>query len=153
MEVVKLATTFPHQTSYYFCLFYFQLSACPTLGLFATSSDDWSVKIWSTEAKLLKEICFEESLRGVCFANTRGDLLVGFQSHISIVPLTNYLPLKILKMLSKMDFPDDIFEHHLPFDRMLAFSYDPLRTPCLPLDLGQRRLMSREDEYCIKVGM
>ena len=89
----------------------------------------------------------------MCFANTRGDLLVGFQCHISIVPLTNYLPLQILEMLSTMDFPDDIFENHLPFDRMLAFSYDPLRTPCLPLDLGQRRLMLQEDEDCIKVGI
>ncbi|XP_028408296.1 uncharacterized protein LOC114530891 isoform X2 [Dendronephthya gigantea] len=122
------------------------LSACSTLGLFATSSDDWSVKIWNTEAKLLKEICFEESLRGVCFANTRGDLLVGFQSHISIVPLTNYLPLRILEMLSTMEFPDDIFEHHLPFDPMLAFSYDPSSTPCLPLDLGQRRLLLQQQE-------
>ena len=55
-------------------------------------------------------------------------------------------------MLSKMDFPDDVFEHHLPFDRMLAFSYDPLRTPSLPLDLEQRRLMLQQEEFSIKVG-
>ena len=89
----------------------------------------------------------------MCFANTRGDLLVGFQCHISIVPLANYLPLKILEMLSTMDFPDDVFEHHLPFDRMLAFSYDPLLTPSLPLDLEQRRLILREEEFSIKVGI
>ena len=116
------------------------------MDIFATSSDDWSVKIWNREAKLIKEICFDESLRGVCFANPRGDLLVGFQSHISIVPLTNYLPLNFLEMLSSMQFPDDVFEDTVSFDRISSFSYDPDVTPCWPLDLNLRRRLVAENE-------
>lgn len=124
------------------------------MGLFATSSNDWSVRIWNTEAKLIKEICFDESLRGVCFANEQGDLLVGFQSHISIVTITNYLPLIFLEMLSSMKFPDDVFEDNLPFDRMLSFSYHPDHTPSLPLDLGQRRhvLQEKPGAFGLKVS-
>lgn len=92
----------------------------------------------------MKEINFDESLRGVCFANSRGDILVGFQSHISIVPLTTYLPMNFLEKLLSMTFPDDVFEEPLPFDRLLTFSYDPKKTPSLPIDLHQRIVLKEQ---------
>ncbi|EDO39199.1 predicted protein [Nematostella vectensis] len=76
------------------------ISSCPLLGLFATSSEDMSVRIWDMDNHLIRELNFDDTLCGVCFLNPRGDLLVGFQSHISLVTLTDYLPAPyLLKMM------------------------------------------------------
>ena len=83
-------------------------------------------------------MCFDESLCGVCFANSRGDILVGFQSHISLVTILNYLPLTYLKILSKMHFENDSFEEHVQFDDLLKFWYDPDRIPIMPLKASKR---------------
>ncbi|KAL9984788.1 hypothetical protein ACROYT_G007121 [Oculina patagonica] len=115
------------------------LSSCSTLGLFATSSEDHCVKIWNTDNQLVREMCFDESLCGVCFANSRGDILVGFQSHISLVTILNYLPLPYLEMLSKMHFDNDPFEDHVQFNDLLKFWYDPERVPRMPLEASKRR--------------
>lgn len=122
-----------------------QLSCCSSLGLFATSSEDHSVKIWNTENQLVREMCFDESLRGVCFANSRGDLLVGFQSHISVVTVINYLPPSYLEILSKMHFDNDPLEEHMQFNDMLKFWYDPDRVPKTPLDASKRRSLERPE--------
>ena len=84
-------------------------------------------------------MCFDESLCGVCFANSRGDILVGFQSHISLVTILNYLPLPYLESLSKMNFDNDPFEDHVQFDDLLKFWYDPERVPSMPLEVSKRR--------------
>lgn len=122
-----------------------QLSCCSALGLFATSSEDQSVKIWNTDNHLVRELCFDKSLRGVCFANSRGDLLVGFQSHISVVTILNYLPPSYLEILSKMHFNNDPFEEHVQFDDMLKFWYDPERVPRMPLAANKRRSLERPE--------
>ena len=129
--------------SFSFCHFFFllikQLSCCSTLRLFATSSEDHSVKIWNCDNQLVREMSFDESLCGVCFANSRGDILVGFQSHISLVTILNYLPLPYLEILSKMHFDNDPFEDQVQFDDLLKFWYDPARVPRMPLEASKRR--------------
>lgn len=132
-----------YEFSFSFCLFLFllikQLSCCSTLRLFATSSEDYSVKIWNCDNQLVREMSFDESLCGVCFANSRGDILVGFQSQISLVTIFNYLPLSYLEILSKMHFDNDPFEDHVQFDDLLKFWYDPARVPRMPLEASKRR--------------
>ena len=118
-----------------------QLSCCPLLKLFATSSEDQSVKIWNFENQLVRELCFDSTLCGVSFANARGDLLVGFQLHISLVTLTKYLPVRYLERVSQLNFDNDPFEGHVQFDRHLKFWYDPQTVPTVPLDLTKRRIM------------
>ena len=86
-------------------------------------------------------MCFDESLCGVCFANSRGDILVGFQSHISLVTILNYLPLPYLEILSKMHFDNDPFEDHVQFNDLLKFWYDPERVPRMPLEASKRRAL------------
>ncbi|XP_022786508.1 uncharacterized protein LOC111326716 [Stylophora pistillata] len=115
------------------------LSCCSTLGLFATSSEDQYVKIWNTDNQLVREMCFDDSLCGVCFANSRGDILVGFQSHISLVTILNYLPLSYLEILSRMNFDDDPFEDQVQFDDLLKFWYDPQRVPRMHLEANKRK--------------
>ena len=84
-------------------------------------------------------MCFDESLCGVCFANSRGDILVGFQSHISLVTILNYLPLSYLEILSRMNFDDDPFEDQVQFDDLLKFWYDPQRVPRMHLEANKRK--------------
>ena len=128
-----------HVTDICTCLFFQKLSCCSTLGLFATSSEDQSVKIWNTDNQLVREMCFDESLCGVCFANSRGDILVGFQSHISLVTILNYLPLSYLKILSRKSIENDPFEDHVQFNDLLKSWYDPQRVPRMPLKADKRR--------------
>lgn len=123
-----------------------QLSCCRRLKLFATSSYDQSVKIWNFDNQLVRELCFDETLCGVCFANSRGDLLVGFQLHISLVTMTNYLPLPYLEVLSTMHFANDLIEEPRQFNDYLNFWYDPNRVPTMPLDLAKRRKAIQREE-------
>ena len=130
-----------YEFSFSFCLFFLlikQLSCCSTLRLFVTSSEDYSVKIWNCDNQLVREMSFDESLCGVCFANSRGDILVGFQSQISLVTILNYLPLSYLEIVSKMHFDNDPFEDHVQFDDLLKFWYDPARVPRMPLEASKR---------------
>ena len=104
------------------------LSSCSYLKLFATSSSDGHVKVWSTDNHLVSEIHFGASLASVGFANPRGDLLVGFQKHICIVEAENYLPAAYTDVGTEYPYSDGV-EEPVPFDPDLEFwcvrlSYD-----------------------------
>ncbi|VDI05018.1 Hypothetical predicted protein, partial [Mytilus galloprovincialis] len=58
------------------------IDKCPLLGLFATASEDGYIKIWNRHNQLIREMGFGEPMHGLCFANIRGDILIGFQNHI-----------------------------------------------------------------------
>lgn len=70
---------------------------------------------------------------------------MGFQSHISVVTVINYLPPSYLEILSKMHFDNDPFEEHVQFNDMLKFWYDPDRVPKTPLDASKRRSLERPE--------
>ncbi|XP_046841279.1 uncharacterized protein LOC124435388 [Xenia sp. Carnegie-2017] len=55
------------------------------MKLFCSSSKDSSVKVWSENKVLLREIVLDNTLNAVCFLNSRGDLLVGFKNHIFLI--------------------------------------------------------------------
>ena len=124
------------------------LQCCPSLGLFATSSKDGLVKIWNSENQLVSEIDFEASLTSVCFANSQGDLLIGFQKHISLISASDYLPDAILEKNKSFSVTDCI-EQPLTFDSDLAFWYDSKRIPCLSAEQGTRR---QHETSCNSIG-
>ena len=70
---------------------------------------------------------------------------MGFQSHISVVTIINYLPPSYLEILSKMHFDNDPVEEHVQFDDMLKFWYDPERVPRMPLVASKRRSLERPE--------
>ena len=80
---------------------------------------------------------FDESLCGVCFVKSH--ILVGFQSHISLVTIQHYSPLPYLEILSKMHFDNDPFENHVQFDDLLKFWYAPERVSRMSLLASKRR--------------
>ncbi|KAI8503519.1 WD repeat-containing protein 87 [Branchiostoma belcheri] len=116
-----------------------------TLGLFATTGKDACVKIWNTENKLLKELVLDNTLQGVCFANDRGDLLIGYQSHVSYIPLLNYLPKPYLEELDATNVLDEELEEPVPYDPSLQLLFTMDSIPVFPLDLNERRAMELQE--------
>ena len=84
------------------------LSCCPYLRLFVTCSCDGHLKVWSTFNQLVSDIDFGYALTSVCFANARGDLLVGFLKHICMVQAKDYLPLIYLEQSKECHLIDRI---------------------------------------------
>lgn len=119
------------------------LQCCPKLNLFATSSTDGVVKVWNKENHLVSEIEFGESLASICFANSRGDLLVGFQKHVSLILAGDYLPEAIIDAIYGNTLLEDYLEQPMTFDSDLEFWYDSERTPCLPAEQEGRKQRNR----------
>jgi len=44
-------------------------------------------QLWSIDGQLVRELLFEDVIYGVCFANQRADLLVGFADSVQYVNL------------------------------------------------------------------
>ena len=75
------------------------LDKCPAINVFLTAGKDGFVKIWNKENKLLREMNFAMAIYASCFANDRGDVLVGYGTHVCCVSVINYLPLENLARL------------------------------------------------------
>ena len=95
------------------------LSSCPALGLFATTSHDGHLKVWSTSSQLVSEIYFGDTLVSACFSNARGDLLVGFQRQICSVSASHYLPSQYLSHTAEQPYNSE--DDPLTFDPTLEF--------------------------------
>lgn len=96
------------------------ISCCRHLGLFATSGGDGGVKVWDIHNQLVSEVHFGPSLTSVCFANARGDLLIGLHRHVCIFYAEKYLPPGVLELVKACPFRDSI-EEPIPFDSELEF--------------------------------
>ncbi|KAJ3029457.1 WD repeat-containing protein 87 [Rhizophlyctis rosea] len=90
-------------------------------NLWASANTDGTVKIWDLESHLIREIQFNEPITAICFANERGDLLVGLSDQISVVRMQDYMPVHLLRQASSISFPDDAVESPLQFDSHLDF--------------------------------
>uniref|UniRef100_A0A8C8RE57 Uncharacterized protein n=1 Tax=Pelusios castaneus TaxID=367368 RepID=A0A8C8RE57_9SAUR len=102
---------------------------CHTLRMLLTGGVDGSVRLWDLTGILLVD--FDTSLRfsHVCFANLRGDLLVGCSTNIYFISCIKYLPRRHLKALSARQVRDDIVEDPLPFLPNFLLSFDMVFVP------------------------
>lgn len=102
---------------------------CYTLNMLVTGGADGSVRIWDILGQLLVE--FDTSLRfsRVCFANQRGDLVVGGNKNVYFIPCVTYLPSKHLKTLAALSVPDDAVESPLPFLPCFLLSFNIVFVP------------------------
>lgn len=96
------------------------LACCPPLGLFATTSRDGLLKVWSSTNQLVSEIYFGDSLMSACFSSSRGDLLVGFQRQICSACAMHYLPSSYTSQSVDANSVD-CEEHPITFDPNLQF--------------------------------
>jgi hypothetical protein len=99
------------------------LTCLENLKILATSGMERTVKIWdSKDNSLIRELNFGSPVYSVCFANERGDLLVGLVDQIAIVRLQDYLPDFVLKRLIAIDdIHDDEKESPASFDETVDF--------------------------------
>ncbi len=98
------------------------LTYSKTMRLMATASSDGLVKIWEASRNtLIREIPIPEEIHSVCFANHRGDLLLGTKKDILIIRMHHYLPLRILRDCLDVDFDDDQVETGPLFDSNIDF--------------------------------
>ncbi|XP_064610519.1 uncharacterized protein LOC135474835 [Liolophura sinensis] len=95
------------------------LTACHKLRLFATSSLDGTVRIWSDKNQLLRVLRLGVSPHSIGFCNQQGDLLLGIGLHVSKIPHTVYLPKKYLLKMSCMKFLGQQAEPPIPYDENL----------------------------------
>ncbi|XP_076456330.1 uncharacterized protein LOC143290640 [Babylonia areolata] len=91
------------------------LDMCPTIRMFLTCSNDGFVKIWDSDNQLVREMNFGHAIHGACFANNRGDILVGLHNRIIMIPMTSYLPLDQLERMAQKIFKDDESEKPIPY--------------------------------------
>ena len=73
-----------------------------SLRVFASGGVDGIVKIWDQHSSLIREIQFNEPIQSLCFANEKGDLLIGLSGQIAIIRCYDYLPMAYLRLLVQM---------------------------------------------------
>lgn len=89
--------------------------------IWAYATADFTVKIVDKDKKLLRDIQFNEQIISLCFANRRGDLLIGLSDQISLVRIQDYLPAIMLQDYLSKSFEDDNNEAPIDFDSGLEF--------------------------------
>ncbi|XP_033628785.1 uncharacterized protein LOC117291264 [Asterias rubens] len=149
-KMLKSATMYTHLKEHNHTKMVTALCSCPSLGIFASTSSDGSVKLWDLTNTLVRELCFDPSLRSVCFANDRGDLLVGFQNHVSYISICTYLPLSYMEKVIEMDFKDEEIEEPIRFNPDLQLWFNISSLPTFPTDIILRRHMQQSMDHLQK---
>ncbi|XP_075406622.1 LOW QUALITY PROTEIN: WD repeat-containing protein 97 [Tenrec ecaudatus] len=86
------------------------LVCCPALKLLASASLDCTIRIWTTENRLLRLLKLNGAPQALTFCNDSGDLVLALGSRLCLVPHKLYLPTSYLveKLCQKApDFIDD----------------------------------------------
>ncbi|XDA79362.1 hypothetical protein R6Z07M_009348 [Ovis aries] len=90
------------------------LCCCPTLKLYASSSLDCTIRIWTAENKLLRLLHLNGAPQALTFCSNNGDLVLALGSRLCLVDHRLYLPTSyLLKKLCQED-PDRVNDPPLP---------------------------------------
>ncbi|XP_052234876.1 uncharacterized protein LOC127847193 isoform X1 [Dreissena polymorpha] len=125
------------------------LDKCPMINLVVTSGKDGFVKVWSRNNELLREMNFATPIYAVCFANDRGDILVGYGTNVCSVSVVNYLPLRLLKDLLDLGsytYKKDIRELPVTFENRRETWLDLTKLKSYSLDIYNRRRQRLEED-------
>uniref|UniRef100_K7E8B0 Uncharacterized protein n=1 Tax=Ornithorhynchus anatinus TaxID=9258 RepID=K7E8B0_ORNAN len=68
------------------------LCCCPPLRLYACSSLDRTIRIWSAQNQLLRILYLDTAAQALTFCNDKGDLVLALGSRLCLLPHTVYLP-------------------------------------------------------------
>ncbi|XP_068766634.1 WD repeat-containing protein 87 [Struthio camelus] len=107
---------------------------CPTLQLLVTGAADGSIRLWSLAGVLVVDFSSSLKFSRVCFASRWGDLLVGCNCSIFLIPCFNYLPRAHLQELATYWLPDNVAEEPLCFLPSFLQAFETIFVPTYQLE-------------------
>ncbi|XP_036063479.1 WD repeat-containing protein 97 [Onychomys torridus] len=90
------------------------LCCCPTLKLYACSSLDCTIRIWTWENRLLRLLQLDGAPQGLAFSNNSGDLVLALGSRLCLVSHELYLPTSYLVKKFCQRAPEVVNDPPLP---------------------------------------
>ncbi|XP_059528342.1 WD repeat-containing protein 97 [Myotis daubentonii] len=90
------------------------LCCCPTLKLYASSSLDCTMRIWTTENRLLRLLQLNGAPQALTFSSNNGDLVLALGSRLCLVSHRLYLPTTYLVKKLCQKPPDGFDDLPLP---------------------------------------
>ncbi|XP_027416205.1 WD repeat-containing protein 97 isoform X2 [Bos indicus x Bos taurus] len=90
------------------------LCCCPTLKLYASSSLDCTIRIWTAENKLLRLLHLNGAPQALTFCSNNGDLVLALGSRLCLVDHRLYLPTSYLLKNLCQEVPDGVDDPPLP---------------------------------------
>nr|XP_054375235.1 WD repeat-containing protein 97 isoform X7 [Pongo abelii] len=90
------------------------LCCCPTLKLYACSSLDCTVRIWTAENRLLRLLQLNGAPQALAFCSNSGDLVLALGSRLCLVSHRLYLPTSYLVKKMCQKAPDVVDDPPLP---------------------------------------
>ncbi|XP_077174652.1 WD repeat-containing protein 87 [Paroedura picta] len=102
---------------------------CHALSMLVTGGSDGSVRLWDILGQMLVEFDTSLHFSRVCFANQRGDLVVGCNKNIYFISCVTYLPSGHLSKLAAQHIRDDVIERPLPFLPHFLLRFDIVFVP------------------------
>ncbi|XP_007534524.2 WD repeat-containing protein 87-like [Erinaceus europaeus] len=102
---------------------------CVPMKLFVTGGADGTVRIWDFQGTLMTELDSAFPFGPLCFANSRGDLLVAFNQSLYLVSCLKLFPPAQLIYLSLHNNADEIQEVPKPFLPSFFFSFGLIFVP------------------------
>nr|XP_054972048.1 WD repeat-containing protein 97 isoform X5 [Pan paniscus] len=90
------------------------LCCCPTLKLYACSSLDCTVRIWTAENRLLRLLQLNGAPQALAFCSNSGDLVLALGSRLCLVSHRVYLPTSYLLKKMCQKAPDVVDDPPLP---------------------------------------
>ncbi|XP_057593011.1 LOW QUALITY PROTEIN: WD repeat-containing protein 97 [Hippopotamus amphibius kiboko] len=90
------------------------LCCCPALKLFACSSLDCTLRVWTVENRLLRLLQLNGAPQALTFCSNSGDLVLALGSRLCLVAPQLYLPTSYLVKNLCQDVPDAVDDPPLP---------------------------------------
>ncbi|KAG8515425.1 WD repeat-containing protein 97, partial [Galemys pyrenaicus] len=90
------------------------LCCCPALKLYASSSLDCTVRIWTAENRLLRLLQLNGAPQALTFCNNTGDLVLAIGSRLCLVSHRLYLPTTYLVKKLHKEVPEVVDDPPLP---------------------------------------
>ncbi|CAK7289726.1 WD repeat-containing protein 97 [Vulpes lagopus] len=90
------------------------LCCCPTLKLYASSSLDCTVRIWTAENRLLRLLKLDSPPQALAFCSNSGDLVLALGSRLCLVSHRLYLPTSYLVKKLCQNVPEVLDDPPLP---------------------------------------
>ncbi|XP_050001292.1 WD repeat-containing protein 97 isoform X3 [Alexandromys fortis] len=103
------------------------LCCCPTLKIYACSSLDCTIRIWTWENRLLRLLQLDGPPQALAFSNNNGDLVFALGSRLCLVSHMLYLPTSYLVEKLCQKSPEVVNDPPLPLNSQKPLTFSQLQ--------------------------